>query len=49
MFAETFRILDLPSEVDPHHMKATIDNEVVEVTLAKVNPGKNNTVGNKAA
>jgi HSP20 family molecular chaperone IbpA len=47
--AEMFRVLDLPSEIDPHNMKATIKNEVVEVTLAKVNPGTKNAVGAKAA
>jgi HSP20 family molecular chaperone IbpA len=49
MSAEIFRVLDLPAEVDPHNMKATIENEVLEVTLAKVNPGKKNAVGPKAA
>jgi HSP20 family molecular chaperone IbpA len=47
--AEIFRVLDLPSEIDPHHMKATIDNEVVEITLAKVNPGNKNAAATKAA
>lgn len=49
MSAEMFRVLDLPAEVDPHNMKATIENEVLEVSLAKVNPGKKNAVGPKAA
>jgi HSP20 family molecular chaperone IbpA len=49
MSAEMFRVLELPAEVDPHNMKATIENEVLEVTLAKVNPGKKNAVGPKAA
>jgi len=47
--AEMYRVLDLPSEVDPHKMKATIENEVLEVTLAKINPGKKNAVTTKAA
>jgi HSP20 family molecular chaperone IbpA len=47
--AEIFRVLDLPSEIDPHHMNATIDNEVVEITLAKVNPGNKNAAATKAA
>ena len=47
--AEMFRVLDLPAEVDPHNLKAAMENEVLEVTLAKVNPGKNNAVGAKAA
>jgi HSP20 family protein len=46
---EVFQALELPCEVDPHNMKATIENEVVEVTLAKVNPGKKNAVWTKAA
>jgi HSP20 family molecular chaperone IbpA len=49
MSAEMFRVLDLPAEVDPHNMKATIENEVLEVTLAKINPGKKNAVRRKAA
>jgi HSP20 family molecular chaperone IbpA len=49
MSAEMFRVLDLPAEVDPHNMKTTIENEVLEITLAKVNPGKKNAVGTKAA
>jgi len=46
---EVFRVLELPCEVDPHNMKATIENEVIEVTLAKVNSGKKNAVSTKAA
>ena len=49
MSADMFRVLDLPAEVDPHNMKASIENEVLEVTLAKVNPGKKNAGGPKAA
>ena len=49
MSAEMFRVLDLPAEVDPHNLKAAMENEVLEVTLARVNPGKNNAVGAKAA
>ena len=49
MYAELFRVLDLPAEVDPHNMKATIENEVLEVILAKINPGKKNAVRPKAA
>jgi HSP20 family molecular chaperone IbpA len=47
--AEMFRVLELPADVDPHNMKATIENEVLEVTLAKINPGQKNAVGTKAA
>ena len=49
MSAEVFRVLELPHEIDPHNMTATIKNEVLEVTLAKVNPGKKIAVGVKAA
>jgi HSP20 family molecular chaperone IbpA len=49
MSPEICRVLDLPFEVDPHNMRATINNQVVEITLAKVNPAKNSTVGTKAA
>ena len=46
---EVFRVLELPHEIDPDNMTATIKNEVLEVTLAKVNPGKKIAVGVKAA
>jgi HSP20 family protein len=46
---EIFRVLDLPHEIDPENMTATIKNEVLEVTLPKVNPGKKSTVSVKAA
>jgi HSP20 family protein len=46
---EMFRVVELPHEIDPDNMTATIKNEVLEVTLAKVNPGKKAAVGVKAA
>jgi HSP20 family molecular chaperone IbpA len=46
---EMFRILELPHEIDPDNMTATIKKEVLEVTLAKVNPSKKTAVGVKAA
>jgi HSP20 family molecular chaperone IbpA len=49
MSAEMFRALELPDAVDIDNMKATIENEVLEVTLAKVNPGTKNAVRPKAA
>ena len=49
MSAEMFRVLDLPAEIDPHDMKASIQQDVLEVTLAKVDPGNKNAVGTKAA
>src|SRR5438445_1788512 len=49
MSAEIFRVLELPDEIDPHNVTAAIENEVLEVTLAKANPGKKIAVGVKAA
>jgi HSP20 family molecular chaperone IbpA len=49
MSDEIFRVLDLPHEIDPDNVTATIKNEVLEVTLAKVSPGKKIAVGVKAA
>jgi HSP20 family molecular chaperone IbpA len=49
MSNELLRVLDLPREVDPEHMTASIKNDVLEVTLPTVNLGKKSTVGVKAA
>lgn len=49
MADEVFRVLELPHEIDPDNMTATIKHEVLEVTLAKVSPGKKLAVGVKAA
>jgi HSP20 family protein len=49
MSDEVFRVLELPHEIDPDNMTASIKNEVLEVTLAKVSPGKKIAVGVKAA
>lgn len=46
---EMFRVLELPHEIDPDNMTAAIKNGVLEVSLAKVNPGKKTAVGVKAA
>lgn len=46
---ETFCVLDLPHEIDPDNITATIKNEVLEVTLPKISPGKKTTNGVKAA
>src|SRR5579864_941324 len=40
MSDEMFRVLELPHEIDPDNMTATIKNDVLEVTLGKVSPGK---------
>jgi HSP20 family protein len=49
MSNELLRVLDLPREIDPKHMTATIKNDVLEVTLPTVNLGKKTAVGVKAA
>jgi HSP20 family molecular chaperone IbpA len=49
MSNEILHVLDLPREIDPEHMTATIKNDVLEVTLPTVNLGKKTTVGVKAA
>jgi hypothetical protein len=40
MSDEVFRVLDLPFEMDPHKITATLENGVREVTLRKVEPRK---------
>lgn len=37
---EIFRLLDLPAEVDPSGVKATVSDGMLEVTLAKAEAGK---------
>jgi HSP20 family protein len=49
MSSELLRVLDLPREIDPEHMTATIKNDVLEVILPTVNLGKKTSVGVKAA
>ena len=49
MSNELLRVLDLPREIDPKHMTATIKNDVLEVILPTVNLGKKTSVGVKAA
>jgi HSP20 family protein len=49
MSDEAFRVLELPHEIDPGNMTATVKKEVLEVILAKVSPGKKIAVGVKAA
>ena len=49
MSNELLRVLDLPREIDPEHMTATIKNDVLEVILPMVNLGKKTSVGVKAA
>jgi HSP20 family molecular chaperone IbpA len=49
MSNELLRVLDLPHEMDPENITATIKNDVLEVSLPAVNPGKKTAVGVKAA
>lgn len=49
MSNEMFRVLELPHEIDPDNMTAAIKNGVLEVSLAKVHPGKKIAAGVKAA
>jgi len=49
MSDEVFCVLGLPHEIDLNNMTAAVKNEVLEITLPKVNPGKKTTVGVKAA
>ena len=49
MSTEAFRAIELPHEIDPDSLAATMEHEVLEVTLAKFNPAKKIAVGVKAA
>jgi len=44
-----FRVLDLPSEIDPHNVDATVSDGILEVKLLKVGLGKKVAVRAKAA
>jgi HSP20 family protein len=46
---ESFRVLDLPQEIEPDKITATLQNDVIEITLQKVDTGKKTTTGVKAA
>ncbi len=46
---EVFRVLDLPHEIEPDTITATLENEVLEVTLQKVDPHEKNVGNVKAA
>lgn len=49
MSTERFRVFELPHEIDPNNVKATMEHEALEVTLAELNPGKKIAAGVKAA
>jgi HSP20 family protein len=37
---QIFRVLDLPSQIDPDRMNATLNNGILEIKLLKVGMGK---------
>ena len=49
MSSELLRVLDLPHEIDPEHMTATIKNDGLEVILPTVDRGRKTAAGVKAA
>jgi HSP20 family protein len=46
---EIFRALDLPHEIDPEKVTASLDRAVLEITLPSIHPNKRAPVGVKAA
>lgn len=46
---EIVRVVDLPHEIDPDKVRATLENEMLTITLRKVNPSTKTPVGIKAA
>jgi HSP20 family protein len=46
---EIVRVVDLPHEIDPDKVRATLENEMLTITLPKVNPSTKTPVGIKAA
>ena len=46
---EIVRVVDLPHEIDPDKVRATLENEMLTITLRKVNPSTKTPVGTKAA
>jgi type II secretory pathway predicted ATPase ExeA/HSP20 family molecular chaperone IbpA len=47
--AQIFRVLDLPSQVDPDRVNATVSNGILEIKLLKVGSGKKVPILVKAA
>jgi HSP20 family protein len=47
--ADIFRALDLPHEIDPEKVTASLDHAVLEITLPIIHPSKKAPVGVKAA
>jgi HSP20 family protein len=48
-FDEMFRVINLPQEIDPEKGVATLENDILKITLPNVNMGKKIPVGVKAA
>jgi HSP20 family protein len=46
---EIFRALDLPHEIDPEKVTATLDHAALEITLPNVHSSKKTPIGVKAA
>jgi HSP20 family protein len=46
---QVFRVLDLPSEIDPDRAAATLENGILEIKLLKVGTGKRIPVRARAA
>ena len=46
---EIVRVVDLPHEIDPDKVRATLESEMLTITLPRVNPSTKAPVGNKAA
>ena len=46
---EIVRVVDLPHEIDPDKVRATLENEMLTIMLSKVNPSTKTPVGTKAA
>ena len=46
---QVFRMIDLPEEIDPDQVKATLQNGTLEVSLARAHPAKNIPIAGKAA
>jgi len=47
--SQIFRAFDLPSEVDPGQVSATVNDGILEIEISKVGVGKKVSVGAKAA
>jgi len=46
---EFVRVVDVPHDIDPDKVRATLENEMLTITLPRVNPSTKAPVGSKAA